>query len=266
MPLCELHLLALSKDTSIAAFIAALRSHDIKPIIQSKVMRWIILPSKLSTGPLLAHNNHWDILIILPHATQWPDKIKKQITCNWQVSAGVPSSRLTNFASKNASLLNPAAGSVKPPDMATQISTIAEGSQSLELSHELQSWITNTLLYPHHAVSMFNLLAFSPGKKAQYAQYGAEFAKHVGSKYGGDAKIVGNVIGGQGKDEGWDEIAYVHYPSIEHFCAMIGSSEYQEVNRKYRLGSLKDTCILFTMEIDDDGNLVGKAPFGRSKI
>jgi hypothetical protein len=31
----------------------------------------------------------------------------------------------------------------------------------------------------------------------------------------GHAKIVGNVIGGQGKDEGWDEIALAHYPSLE---------------------------------------------------
>ena len=56
---------------------------------------------------------------------------------------------------------------------------------------------------------------------------------------------------------------------------MLGSSDYQEVNHKYedrcscrerrrltdcnryRLGALKDTCILCTMEIDDDGELAG---------
>jgi hypothetical protein len=43
---------------------------------------------------------------------------------------------------------------------------------------------------------------------------------------------VGNVIGKQGKDEGWDEIALAHYPSLEHFAAMLASSDYQEVNHR----------------------------------
>jgi len=65
------------------------------------------------------------------------------------------------------------------------------------------------------------------------------------------------VVGGQGKQDGWDEIALAHYPSLEHFAAMLGSSDYQEVNHKHRLGALKDTCILCTMEIDDQGELAG---------
>jgi hypothetical protein len=44
---------------------------------------------------------------------------------------------------------------------------------------------------------------------------------------------------------------------LEHFAAMLGSKDYQEVNHKYRLGALKDTFILCTMEIGDDGELVG---------
>jgi len=104
---------------------------------------------------------------------------------------------------------------------------------------------------------MLNLLAFNTGCKEQYLEYGAEFAARIGSRHGGDAKIVGNVVSGQGKEEGWDEIAIAHYPSLEHFAAMLGSRDYQEVNRKYRLGALKDTCILCTMEIGDNGELVG---------
>jgi len=104
---------------------------------------------------------------------------------------------------------------------------------------------------------MLNLLAFNPGLKEQYQKYGAEFASRVGSRHGGNAKIVGNVISGQGKEEGWDEIAIAHYPSLEHFAAMLGSKDYQDVNHKYRLGALKDTFILCTMEIGDDGELIG---------
>jgi hypothetical protein len=104
---------------------------------------------------------------------------------------------------------------------------------------------------------MLNLLAFNPGRKEQYLKYGAEFAARVGSRHGGNAKIVGHVVSGQGKDEGWDEIAIAHYPSLEHFAAMLGSKDYQDVNQTYRLGALKDTCILCTMEIGDDGELIG---------
>jgi hypothetical protein len=92
----------------------------------------------------------------------------------------------------------------------------------------------------------------------------------------GNAKLVGNVIGGDGKLDGWDEIALAQYPSLEHFAAMLSSSDYQEVNHRYvfinflpavhaakkfgyryRLGALKDTCILCTMEVDDQGELAG---------
>lgn len=44
-------------------------------------------------------------------------------------------------------------------------------------------------------VSMFNLLAFNPGMKDSYLQYGKHFAEHVGAKHGGVAKLVGGVVG-----------------------------------------------------------------------
>lgn len=99
---------------------------------------------------------------------------------------------------------------------------------------------------------MLNLLAFKPGLKEEYLKYGSAFAKSVGSKRGGIAKIVGSVIHeGESKDRGeWDEIALAHYPSIQHFADMLASEDYQEVNHKYRVGSLKDTFILCTTELD----------------
>jgi len=85
------------------------------------------------------------------------------------------------------------------------------------------------------------------------------FAETVESKHGGHAKIVGSVVSGQGKQESWDEIALAHYPSLRHFAAMLGSVDYQEVNKRYRVGSLRDTCVLCTMEITDDGPLAGNS-------
>lgn len=103
------------------------------------------------------------------------------------------------------------------------------------------------------AVSMLNLLAFREGQKGEYLNYGAEFAKSVGSRRGGTAKIVGTVVRQDGDNgEGWDEVALAHYPSIWHFADMLASEDYQAVNKKYRVGSLRDTFILCTTEIGID--------------
>jgi hypothetical protein len=257
MPLCDLYIISLKSFSDIPRFLQTIRESSITPIIQAKVLRWIVLPSQLSTDPLLASNIHWDLVLLLPRQTTFPSASQSQIAGLWTVTAGIPSSRLTDWPEKNARLLNPPIGSIKPPDTSNQAEA-ASTSQSLELSPELASWVSRLASrQKHHAVSMLNLLAFNPGKKEQYAKYGAAFASTVGARHGGDAKIVGNVVSGQGKDEGWHEIAVAHYPSLEHFCAMIGSKDYQDVNAQHRLRSLMDTCILCTMEVGDDGELVG---------
>ena len=48
------------------------------------------------------------------------------------------------------------------------------------------------------------------------------------------------------------KIALAHYPSLLDFADMIASDDYQAVNRKYRIPSLEDTCILCTSEVDID--------------
>ena len=118
---------------------------------------------------------------------------------------------------------------------------------------------------------MLNLLSFLPGKKDSYLHYGAEFARSIGSRRGGVAKIVGSVIHeperqravdlqevekgvkGKGEEGRWDEVALAHYPSILHFADMLASADYQEVNQNYRVPSLRDTFILCTSEIGLDG-------------
>jgi hypothetical protein len=105
---------------------------------------------------------------------------------------------------------------------------------------------------------MLNLLAFHPTQSAKqsYQTYGRIFADCVGSRHGGNAKVVGTVVPNPPSPEssdrsasGWQEIAIAQYPSILHFAAMLGSRDYQEVNQKFRVPSLRDTCILCTSEI-----------------
>lgn len=274
MPLCTLHLLALHATTPdpILTFLSALKSTNVSPLVVSRVVRWIVLPSKLSTEHLLARNIHWDLLLVLPNTTPLPSDLTKQIHHHWSVTAGVPSRLIQDFPSKNNALLHPDPSTVPAIQNKSNKKTTTS-SQSLELSAELNKWIdeftTSGANEATSAVSMFNLLAFNPGMKSEYLKYGAAFAKSIGSAHGGNAKIVGNVThvnnapitktsnesgvnaGGEvdGGGDDWDEIALAHYPSILHFRDMLVSGEYQEVNHRHRVPSLRDTCILMTSEI-----------------
>lgn len=259
MPICTLYLLSLS--VPLPQFISSLHSASLKPLTIARVVRWIILPTTLSTSTLLAQNIHWDLLLILPSADALPTSLQSQIAHSWTVQAGVPSQLLADFESKNKRLLSPQPGDIPALTGSLDKPQIASSTQSLELSPELQQWIKQFGTQEGKgAVSMLNLLAFKTGMKQEYLKYGAEFAKSIGSKRGGNAKIVGSVIHGDGLakgGEGWDEIALAHYPSINHFADMLASEDYQAVNHKHRVGSLKDTFILCTTELGLEEHATG---------
>lgn len=271
MPLCTLHLLALHNTTPnpLSTFLSALKSSPIKPLVVSRVIRWIILPANISTEHLLARNITWDLLLILPSTDELPSGIAKLVQHHWSVTAGVPSRLTKDFAKTNEKLLHPDTGTLPPLGPPSSAKKTTQSSQNLELSADLNAWIDSFVesssKVGRGAVSMFNLLAFHPGKKDQYLKYGAAFAESIGSRHGGNAKMVGNVIGVNGRREReageWDEIALAHYPSIAHFRDMLASGDYQEVNHRYRVGSLRDTCILMTSEI-----AVEEVGEGRAKL
>ena len=52
------------------------------------------------------------------------------------------------------------------------------------------------------------------------------------------------------KEDWWNEISLVHYPSIHHFIDMLIDPDYQSANNKYRLPALRDTALICTTEID----------------
>lgn len=276
MPLCTLHLLALHRTSPdpLPPFLLALRASPLSPLVVSRVIRWIILPSTLSTAHLLAHNISWDILLVVPGTYPLPPALTPLVSHAWSVTAGIPSRLVAPFPATNAALLHPEPSTVPP--LATRHSTpTTPSAQALELSAELDVWIDSFLARDgkeaRGAVSMFNLLAFNPGMKDEYLKYGAAFAAEVGAKHGGNAKLVGGVthvngvargdvddklnggvnVDGKREDTAaeWDEIALAHYPSIAHFRDMLASPDYQAVNHRHRVPSLRDTCILMTSEV-----------------
>lgn len=264
MPLATAHLVALAHTSSISAYLKALDSAFIKPLVASKVIRWIIKPEKLSTHLI---NVKWDLLLILPATTSIPSDClgENLVTRHWSITAGVPKSLVNGFQQRNERLLNPRPGDV--PELTGSLSKpkIVSSTQGLELNDELLEWSKGFKLGQNGAVSMLNLLSFNPGKEAHdsYLRYGKAFSESIGSKRGGNAKVVGKVVPDQGTPNedkyGWDEIALAHYPSIRHFTDMLASEDYQKVNHESRLPALLDTCILCTSELDPELVTEGKA-------
>ena len=228
----------------------------------------------------------WDLLLILPDAQPLPITIlEKHVRASYTLTTGIPTAVHANFPQRNKDLIRPAHA---PPPLTDALDRplTTPTAQNLELTHELRDWYNS---YWRHQgakgrgpVSMLNLLAFAvPREKAHesYASYGKAFAESIGRRRGGTAKIVGKVVpspiphssrtssdvtltdqktaGNATSERGetlggeWEEIALAHYPSFEHFCDMAASQDYQEVNRKYRLPSLRDTCILMCSEIEE---------------
>lgn len=265
MPLCTIHLLSLHATTPnpLLTFLSTLQSTTLQTLVISKVIRWIILPTTLSTDALLAQNIHWDLLLILPSTSDLlPPNLQKLVKHQWTVTAGIPSRLIQDFRAKNRKILHPDPSEVPKLSGALDDPKIAQSAQGLELSPELQEWIkrfsVNGGKEGQGAVSMLNLLSFKDGMKEEYLKYGKAFAESIGVKRGGNAKIVGTVVDVNGtkktadaqEGEGlWDEIALAHYPSILHFADMLGSADYQEVNKRHRVPSLRDTLILCTSEV-----------------
>ena len=250
MPVCTVFLLSLS--VPIARFLALLPSSEIEPLTVARVVRWIVKPTTISRDILLAENVKWDLLLIIAGTEPMPQKLRDLIAQEWIVYAGIPSRVLKDFASSNERLLRPKPGDVKPLTGALEKPLISQSSQSLELSEELQHWISDFSTQDGKgAVSMLNLLAFKDGMKDEYLKYGQAFASSAGSLRGGNAKLVGKVVEPSSTDirPEWDEIALAHYPTIQHFADMLASQDYQDINKRHRIPALKDTFILCTSEL-----------------
>lgn len=227
MPLTTIHLVALSPGKSPSEFVRAIRSRSVKPVVISRAVRWIIRPEKLSTAQLL--NTQWDLFLVLPLTEQLPPAYlgRDWVRKHWTITAGVPGSLLHDFDKKNHRLLHPQKGDVPALTGALERPRKSASAQGLEFSDELHEWSKSFQLGQEGAVSMFNLLAFKPGKEMHesYLRYGQAFAESIGSRRGGRAKIVGKVVPKQGTPDedtaGWDEVALAHYPSINHFVSAV---------------------------------------------
>jgi len=282
MPLASIHLISLAEPSNLPSLLEYIKSSGIQPLVISKPIRWIIRPEQLQTSELLTPR--WDLLLILEDGKASRDFIASilepspgnvarafKVVSHWTTTAGVPSRLTTEFRTKtNPSLLHANARDVPELTGALNNPLLNHDSQDLSLSPELQQWIgkNSDNLPVKGAVSMLNLLSFKKDMKSSYLKYGKAFAETIGAKRGGNAKLVGNLVDGKGhrvseEEEGvWHEFALAHYPSLLHFADMLASKDYQEVNQKFRVPALGDTCILCTSELEIEALLKE----GRAKL
>ena len=113
-------------------------------------------------------------------------------------------------------------------------------------------------------VSMFNLVACIPAQRPRFFGYIAAFAESVGSRYGGEAQLLGAgatdwssreaeglevadpKAGGSGV---WEDVALVWYPSLWHFAKLLDDGDYAAADREFKVSVLKDNPILCCTEV-----------------
>ncbi|KAL4929170.1 uncharacterized protein BDV17DRAFT_262013 [Aspergillus undulatus] len=260
MPALTLHLLSLTPSTPAQSFVQELRkSTSSKIIVASRPRRVIISPTTLDTKTLLSEL--WDLLLLLqPNGREspFPPSLSTHIKKEYKINVGIPSRLLSTYPERDAELKRTQIPKEVPLTGSLDNLKDAGKGQNLEVSPELFSFMNEFTKVHDRPVTMLNLLHFhQPGGKENYYKYGQGF-NPVAAKRGGNAKLVGNVIQhppststpSPSAEDWWNEISIVHYPSIRHFCDMLAGEDYQEVNRRYRLGALKDTFLLCTTELD----------------
>jgi hypothetical protein len=268
MPGLTLHLLALAPSTTAESFLRQLRQSSAVKVILASRPRHIVIPPTLIDSNLLT-TTKWDLLVLLQPASvtkeaaleSLPPNLQPLVQQEYRLAVGIPSKLLSNYDDRDKSLKRSASSIPLTGSLAN--ARQKSSSKNLELSPDLLAFMDALTRTHDGPVTMLNLLHFHhPNGKKSYYQYGQAFIP-VAGKRGGNAKLVGNVIRpastaqvdsrrsvDRPETDWWNEISLVHYPSIRHFCDMLAGEDYQAINEKYRLSSLRDTFLLCTTEFD----------------
>lgn len=240
-------LVSLTPSTNPSAFLHALKESEVKPVLTARVVQWIINPT--IADHLLQHN--WDFMIVVPTNTPIPHSVTKLFAHSFIIRIAQDDDMLSYVLQNNESLLHPA---TIDPTFNLEKPLVANSTQNVELTPALLAFAQSSFC-PSGPVSMLNFIAFHPfvSAKESYAKYIDGFKASVGSKRGGLLKVYGETV-----EMGiWDQVALAQYPSLEHFADMAADPDYQELNHKFRLSALRDTCILMTTEVNLDWGVKG---------
>jgi len=249
--LSTIHLLSLS--TPLPIFLVSVAALQPQPLTVAKVAAWVHPPETISVGSLVAGKS-WDVLLVLRGSGDVPESLKATVRASWSITAKVSLGTIENYREKNTTMLHP-----KPEDIPELHPRVAgeitvrkqEKSEPLafQVSPELDAWFRSfATTNGAGPVSMLNLLSYSD--KDKYMGYIKAFGESLTPHYGGTPKIFGEVVTSSGEGKVWDDVAIVQYPSVTHFADLLASEEYAAIDRKHKVGALKDTGILCIVELD----------------
>jgi hypothetical protein len=283
------HLISVADDQS---FLSALRTtsttHQIHYIGHCK--HWIHSP-KTSLDALTGPGDQmqkWDYLIIANALPVSPLTLPSylqddnQVIAHWSIIAPIEDSQLAALPSENTRRTSatlpplPPGWSVsdyssltdsEPPsdlEASLALSSTAIGSSKQSPPIPIKDFISTFASSHPGPVSMFNLVACLPGQRARFFGYIAAFGESVGSRYGGEAQLLGTGVtdwssrkakgaevadpkaGGSGV---WEDVALVWYPSLWHFSKLLDDSDYADADRTFKQGVLMDNPILCCREV-----------------
>jgi hypothetical protein len=254
--------LAKLKDVTPQQFLATIPKSNI--LWAGKIQKTIIKPTIVDAEVL---NSSWDIgFLTLAGVVLDKTHIEKV----YSVSAGIPQRILDVYVKNNQSIrgqplppLPITKGTIPSPSNAVESSvptSLEANSSLLTFAQEFVQKNPRKDSNVSQPVTMINLLHFhrNPDAKKEYFLYGQAFAPVAGA-LGGWAKIVGNVVeprsgtdSRNGRQDWWDEVSIVHYPSINSFVEMSLTPAYQDANKTHRLKALQDTALICTVEMDLD--------------
>ncbi|KAK4507056.1 hypothetical protein PRZ48_000790 [Zasmidium cellare] len=261
----------------VDSLLASLKSPPIKDQLLwvGKCHHWVHQPHLSSaalngTGPLL---QKWDYLIVTKLLNQ--DAFATLAEKTWSVTAEVsddliaslPESKKTREATEVAPL--PAGWSpsdhsgldaaVSPPDLEASLAMTSHAmgsppdSSPIALKDFLRTFGTS---HPG-PIAMFNLLSYLPEQRPRYFQYMAAFQESVGIKYGGQPVVIGLGVldwssreQEKGQEGDWEDTAVIWYPSLWHFGKMFDDEGYMEVDRKFKVGVIRDNPLLCCTEVE----------------
>jgi hypothetical protein len=285
MSLIAFHLVSLKNQEESPAFLRALRSlpETHKAVWVGDCQHWIHEPH-LSRDVLLGSATQlhsWDYLVacktLATSSLELPEALAASVSGSWTITTTIDDAQLDSLQSRLAAMktrnIEPLPhgwspgdhsgldNSEAPTDVAMSLDTSsrvlkADGAAD---AIKLKSFVGKFGKSHPGPIVMFNLLSFFPNKQHEYMNYIAAF-KDI--SYGGEAVLFGfdpPTWSSQKEEEeggtegGWEGTAIVRYPSIWHFAKMLDDPRYANLDRKFKVGVVRDNPLICCIPVEESG-------------
>lgn len=217
----------------------------LQPLWLGRVHFWVHKHNPLSSP----QKWHYLLISLSAHTSKLMEEISPFVERSWSVSAPTAGSIVHPPTETKTLVLEPG---WSPTDASALIAAAPKSGAALTLDDKLKTSILSASreLDSQTPVAMFNLLSYHADKREIYFHYVSAFNEAVGAKYGGEAMVLGlGVTECQEEGENWEDCALIGYPSVWHFARMLDDEAYAEVDRRFKVGVVRENPILCCTEV-----------------